>query len=189
VSLSSILIGTPPRTQVAPGTLRSKHRRNSLASVKLLKVKRPAGVFSFEVQQLVSDSEGEWHYAAVGSEWDVPHRAGRLLFDVVVLVRPGEWAVTWWVDEPGDRRVEVDVCLPPERTPDGWSFVDLELDVVRHESGGVEIQDEEEFEVARRAGLITAHDSEVALATVRVMADKLRTREEPWGDSGWNKLR
>ena len=180
----AILIGTPACAPVAPGDAATKSS-NSLVRVKLLKIKPPAGISSYEVQQLDRDSDGDWHYAAVGSEWD----ADTLAFDVVVLVRPGEWAVTWWLDEPGDRRVEVDVCLPPERTPDGWSFVDLKLDVVRHGSGDVEIQDRDEFEEARRNRLITARDAEVALTTANAMADKLRRHEEPWGDEGWSKLR
>jgi hypothetical protein len=159
-----------------------------MRDVKLLKVKRPAGTFAYEVQPLTSDGFGQWLYAPIGSAWDAPHDAGTLSFDVVVLVRPRQWGVSWWIDEPPDRSVAVDVCLPPERRADGWSFVDLELDAVRHASGIVEIQDNDEFEAARRDGWISAADAKVALATATAMADVLRNHEEPWGEVGWQRL-
>jgi Protein of unknown function (DUF402) len=159
----------------------------TMRDVRLVKVKRPGGMFSFDVRQLASDGFGEWLYAPTGSAWDAPHDAGTLSFDVVVLVRPRHWEVSWWIDEP-DRSVAVDVCLPPERTADGWSFVDLELDAVRHASGVVEIQDSDEFEAACRTGWISAANAEVALATATSMADDLRKHEEPWGDVGWQRL-
>ena len=156
--------------------------------LKLLKVKRPGGVFSFEVQPLARDGFGEWLYAPTGSNWEAPSDAGTLSFDIVVLVRPREWAVSWWIDEPADRSVAVDICLPPERTAEGWSFVDLELDPVRHASGVVEIQDNDEFEEACRNGWIAAEDAEMAVVTATVMAEALRDHVEPWEDVGWQRL-
>jgi hypothetical protein len=46
---------------------------------------------------------------------------------------PHQSWVLWWVADPADRRIEIDVYSPPERTSDGWRYVDLELDSVRHE--------------------------------------------------------
>jgi hypothetical protein len=159
-----------------------------MRGVKLLKVKRPAGTGSFDVHPFTIDGFGEWLYAPTGSAWDAPQDAGTLSFDVVVLIRPQDWVVSWWVDEPTDRSVAIDICLPPERTTDGWSFVDLELDAVRHSSGVVEIQDNDEFEAACRNGWITAAEAEVALVTAAAMADALRDHVEPWGDAGWQRL-
>lgn len=156
--------------------------------VKLQKVKRPGGIFSFDARLLAEDARGEWLYLPTGSAWDALHAAGTLPFDVVVLMRSNEWCVSWWVDDPKDRRVELDICLPPERTADGWTFVDLELDCVRHHTGVVSVEDQDEFDAACKEGSIAAADAEVALATATAMADKLRNHDEPWGDAGWRRL-
>lgn len=67
-------------------------------------------------------------------------------FDAVLLLAELRPCVTWWVDDPHDRRVEVDICLPPQRTDQGWSFIDLELDPIRHERDQrVVTHDEDEF--------------------------------------------
>jgi hypothetical protein len=50
----------------------------TIRDVKLLKVKRPAGVFAYEMQQLASDGFGEWLYAPTGSSWRAPRDAGML---------------------------------------------------------------------------------------------------------------
>jgi predicted RNA-binding protein associated with RNAse of E/G family len=96
--------------------------------------------------------------------------------------------VAWWVDDPTDKRLEIDVCLAPERTDDGWSYVDLELDPVRHANGVIEIQDHDEFVVACRDGWITAEDAAIADATAKTLATALQKREEPLAEEGWRRL-
>jgi uncharacterized protein DUF402 len=157
-------------------------------TVKLRKVKRPGGVFSFDARFFTEDARGEWLYLPTGSSWEAEHDVGKLPFDVLVLMRPSEWFVSWWVDDRMDRRVELDICLPPERTEDGWSFVDLELDCVRHHTGVVSIDDRGEFEAACRAGSIPEAEAETALATATAMALKLLDNDEPWGEAGWRRL-
>ena len=152
------------------------------------KVKRPAGTFSFEFARLHGDRHGMWLFAPVGSTWVAPHDRGILPVDVLVLVKAGRSCATWWIDDARDRRVEVDVCLPPERTEDGWSYVDLELDVVRHEPDVIEIRDRDEFVTACRDGRITPSDADVAEATAAAMRTILERRTDPWGDEGWERL-
>ena len=156
--------------------------------MKLHKIKRPGGIFSFDVEPLAHDEFGVWLHAPVGSAWEAPHDAGVLAFDVVLLLSPVRYWVAWWVDDPADRRLEIDVCLRPQRVHGGWSYVDLELDPVRHESGIVEIEDRDEFDLARQSGWIAARDAEVAEATAITMQAALREREEPLGDEGWRRL-
>jgi hypothetical protein len=156
--------------------------------VRLDKVKHPAGVFSFELHALDEDSHGVWLLAPVGSPWVAPQDAGALSFDVVALIKPGRWFATWWVDDPHDRRVEIDISLPPDRTEDGWSCVDLELDVFRHEPDFVEVRDRDEFDVACRNQWITPQDAAMAEATAAEMQRVLEQRVEPWGDQGWRRL-
>lgn len=69
--------------------------------VRLEKVTRPAGVFSSDMEALVSDEYGEWLFAPAGSRWDAPHESGEYAFDVLVLLCPDPVSVTWWHDEQG----------------------------------------------------------------------------------------
>src|SRR5262245_52971908 len=129
-----------------------------------------------------------WFYARRGSRWEAPHSIGRLPYDCVLLLSPGRFWVAVWVDDPADRRLEIDVCLAPECEHDGWSYVDLELDPIRHESGVIQIEDYDEFDVACRDGWITPENARIALDTALAMEGALRKREEPLGDEGWRRL-
>jgi hypothetical protein len=157
-------------------------------TVRLDKVKRPGGTFSYELSAAGDDGHGTWLLGRTGSPWTSPHDQGVLPFDVLVLLARGRPWVTWWVDDPADRRVEIDVCLPPRRTDRGWSYVDLELDPVRHEDGRVEIEDEDELAEAREQGWMSADDAELARQVAEQTAQALRGRIEPWGDEGWRRL-
>jgi hypothetical protein len=151
-------------------------------------LKRPAGLFSYEFVSVAEDEHGTWLYGATGSSWQAPHDSGTLPYDVLLLVHPDRWAVGWWVDDPDDPRVEIDICLPPLRTPVGWQFVDLELDPVRHERGEIEIEDLDEFDEACANGWIEPDHAAKAQAVAAEYADLLQSRAEPWGAVGWERL-
>jgi hypothetical protein len=155
---------------------------------KLRKIKRPGGVFVYDVQPVVEDGFGVWLYAARGSNWEAPHDQGTLPCDVLLLLSPERHWVAWWVDDPDDKRLEIDVCLAPERKHDGWSYVDLELDPIRHEGGMIEIEDTDEFDDACRSGWIRPEDARMAHETALAMETALRNHEEPLGDEGWRRL-
>ena len=156
--------------------------------MRLHKVKRPAGVLSFEMIDLGQDEHGHWLHGPSGAAWEAPNEVGVLPFDVVVLLHPERWAVAWWIDDPADRRLGIDVCLPPRRTGDVWSFVDLELDPVRHEGAGIEIEDDHEFEIACRNGWISEQDAATAISVAATFERNLREAREPWGQEGWRRL-
>jgi predicted RNA-binding protein associated with RNAse of E/G family len=108
---------------------------------------------------------------------------------VVLLATDRPWAA-WWVGDPVDQRLEIDVCLPPELTEAGWQYVDLELDPVFHERDErVEIEDWDEYEEACRNGWMSPNDAELALTTAEYCVDVLRQRAEPWLGRGWQMLR
>ena len=158
--------------------------------VRIDKVKRPGGVFEFDMEVVAEDHHGIWLGYTQGASWRAPHDTGTMPFDAIVLLRPGDPHVTWWVDDPADRRVEVDVCRPPVETRDGWSFIDLELDPVRHElTGAVEIEDDDEFRDACDQAWISADEADVATTTAKALAAALLDRTEPWGETGWLRLR
>jgi hypothetical protein len=180
-------------SQMPLGSTRFRHHAlvaSSGSPVRLDKIKRPGGVFEFDMQVALNDAEGTWLFYPVGCTWRAPHDSGTMPFNAIVLVAPGQPFVTWWVDDPSDRRIEIDVCLPPIESASGWSFIDLELDPVRHEADGrVEIEDLDEFHEAVARGWMSSDDAAVAKATAERMAAALAQRTEPWGDQGWEQLR
>jgi len=156
--------------------------------LKLHKIKRPGGIFSYDVRLLVEDEFGTWLHAPLGSPWKAPADQGTLPFDVLLLLSPERCWVAWWVDDPADRRLEIDVCLAPNREGDVWSFVDLELDPIRHQDGAVEIEDGDEFVMACDNGWISEQESITAETTAEALAMRLRQRDEPFGNEGWRRL-
>src|SRR5688572_13266199 len=165
------------------------HGIDPTALVRVLdKVKRPAGVFAFDLIDAGEDEHGVWLYGPAGSAWRAPHDTGTLPHDILVLVQPDRWVVTCWADDPADRRVGIDVALPPERTATGWRYVDLELDPVRHADGTVEIEDEDEFDDACAGGWIAPDHAAEAERTAKAYAALLREGVEPWGVVGWKRL-
>jgi uncharacterized protein DUF402 len=157
--------------------------------VRLFKVKRPGGVFWFDLWQILQDSDGTWLRGPAGSPWGAPHDSGVLPVPVLVLLAPGRPWAAWWVGDPADRRLEIDVCLPPEITEAGWRYIDLELDPVLHERDlRVEIEDWDEYEEACRNGWMSADEADLARSTAEDRAEALRRRDEPWQVRGWQML-
>ncbi|MEV0425105.1 DUF402 domain-containing protein [Micromonospora sp. NPDC050495] len=162
--------------------------QNSRA-IRLFKIKRPGGVFWFDLKPVRQDGDGTWLRGPAGSAWGAPHDSGALAVPVVVLLAANRPWVAWWVGEPADRRLEIDVCLPPERTEGGWRYIDLELDPVLHERDSrVEIEDWDEYEQACRDGWMSAEDAKLARSTAEDRAGALRRRDEPWQERGWQLL-
>ena len=152
------------------------------------KIKRPGGVYSLDVEPVDEDEFGMWLHAPRGSAWQSPSDTGTLPFDVLLLLSAVRFWVAWWVDDPADRRLEIDVCLCPVRVNDGWSYVDLELDPVRHENGIIEIEDRDEFDAACLQGWIAGADAEIAQTTAADLEDALGQRRAPFGKDGWQRL-
>jgi len=158
-------------------------------TARLCKIKRPGGVFWYDLEQFLQDSDGTWLRGQVGSRWGAPHDSGAFSVPVVVLIAPGRPWVAWWVDDPADRRLEIDACLPPRRTHAGWRYVDLELDPVLHERDSrVEIEDWDEYEQACRDGWMSPDDARLARFTAENLAGALRRRDEVWQQRGWQLL-
>ena len=157
--------------------------------MRLEKVKRPGGVFWYDVQHVRTDRDGNWLYGPVGTPWGAPHDHGTLEVAIVVLIPLGQPWVAWWVEDPADPRLELDVCQMPERTDQGWRYVDLELDPVRHELDlRVEIEDQDELETSVSAGWVSPEDAAVARRTADELAGGLRAQDRAWHDAGWQLL-
>lgn len=157
--------------------------------MRLVKVKRPGGLFWYEVDAMIDDSDGTWLHGPAGSRWGAPHDSGALSVATLILLHPDRPWVVWWVADPADRRIEIDVCLPPERTDQGWRYVDLELDPVRHEqTSRIGIEDEDEFEESRRRGWMSPAEAGLARHAADDGARMLRQRDQSWSARGWRLL-
>ena len=154
----------------------------------LHKIKRPGGVHAYEFASDEEDAFGHWLHLPRGAGWTAPHDRGVLPFDVLVLLTPGAPLVAWWCDDPTDRRIEVDVCMPPREMDSGWSFVDLELDVVLHADSSLVVEDEDEFVDACLAGYIREDDAALARAACADAVAMLANRREPFDQRGWRHL-
>lgn len=158
-------------------------------SVRLSKLKRPGGVFWFDLWLAGEDCDGTWLWGPTGSSWGAPHDSGALSVPVVVFLAPDRPWVAWWVGDPADRRLEIDVCLPPQPFEGGWRYIDLELDPVLHERDlRVEIEDWDEYEQAGRNGWMSADDADLAQVIAEERAEVHRRRDEPWLERGWQML-
>jgi hypothetical protein len=154
----------------------------------LTKLKRPHGTQAWEYVASDTDGFGQWLYLPRGAAWTAPHDRGVLPFDVLALVAPTRPWVAWWCDDGADRRIEIDVCLPPVEVDAGWSFVDLELDVMLHADGSLVVEDEDEFADARLAGHIDPATAALAEAACTDAVALLGSRGEPFGEAGWRRL-
>jgi Protein of unknown function (DUF402) len=156
--------------------------------VRVVKVKRPGGTFWWDFEPALEDEHGTWLYGPIGSRWCAPHEEGRSAVSALVLLHPDRPWVVWWVDDPADRRIELDVCLPPERTEEGWRHVDLELDPVRHERDfRIEIEDEDEYESSVREGWMSSEEARLARRAADGGARMLEHLDQPWS-AGWRLL-
>jgi hypothetical protein len=156
---------------------------------RLVKIKRPPGTLWFDLEVVAEDGDGTWLLGRPGAAWGTARDQQVLTVRFAMLLQAGRPWAAWWVADDADPRIEIDVCLPVERTATGWRFVDLELDPVRHENDGrVEIDDEDEYEEALRKGWMSARDGELARATADSLAQVLRDDREAWISRGWRLL-
>ncbi|MGH3448311.1 MAG: DUF402 domain-containing protein [Nocardioidaceae bacterium] len=127
-------------------------------------------------------------HGPVGARWEAPGDTGVLRFPIVVLLAPERPWVAWWVNDPDDRRLEIDVCLPPWSIEQGWSYVDLELDPVRHESNAsVTIEDWDEYDQSVRDGWMSTDEANLARSVAEERAQSLCQAGSMW-QSGWELL-
>lgn len=100
-----------------------------------------------DATRLGEDEFGVWVAIPAGTTIQRGHEAERTIErDAVLLIAPDRW---WSVIYNGPNHkfeVYVDIATPPVwEAPDRVTMIDLDLDVVRHHDGTVEILDEDEF--------------------------------------------
>jgi Protein of unknown function (DUF402) len=143
-----------------------------VAAVRYIrKQKRPEGTAIWGSYETARDELGVWLFTPRGSLFR-GERAGQTSYcnvgspegagiPVIHLVRPGEWWIaTFWAPGEAPWSLTFDLCQAP--TFDGlvWSYVDLELDAwVDPETRSLQLEDEDEFAEACRAGTISSDEA------------------------------
>lgn len=114
---------------------------------------------------------------------------GEWTLDTLRLTTPGEpHSVLLWWPEGQFAGWYVNLERPLERTPLGFDYLDLELDIRVRLDRSWEFLDEDEFEEAQRLGVISAEEA----AAVRAEADRVIERIQSWQSpfcDGWEQWR
>lgn len=162
------------------------------------KIKRPEGIGRWPAYVVNEDQYGRWLFSPKGtiyrgqsgeesSECEVGQGSGPAGIPVLHLIPDREWWVAAWFDEPASW-IAVDICIPARFRDEEWCYVDLELDPFAHADGTVGLHDEDEFATAWRSGVISDAEATEARAAARTIDEALRSRAEPFGRLGWDRL-
>jgi uncharacterized protein len=104
--------------------------------------------YAYRMRVLGEDDHGVWGACEVGEE---VYKAGQLAFVrehgyLSLIPRASCWSGLWYPPAEPNFEVYVDINSQPVWTDSAVSMVDLDLDVLRHRDGTVELLDEDEFE-------------------------------------------
>jgi hypothetical protein len=155
----------------------------------------PDGVWgSYLVEE---DGEGHWLYTPSHSLYRA-RRGDDVSFCHAGWPEPPGCAVIhyiprsgWWFARWQHRReahVAIDICKPARLQRNVWSYDDLWLDVIKFADGRVRVEDEDEFNDARREGNISEEEAAVCLETLRRLEARLARRDPLFDEDGWRKL-
>ena len=147
-----------------------------------------APCFSWPVVQLGLDDHGSWLGSRRGSPVLQPDgRIERQTHDGVWLIpRQQYWIAAFWFTPATD--LTIDICRPPAREADTFTFVDLELDLYRNAQGEAGIVDQDEFAALSAAQLVPKHELDAAVTTANQLLALVEQRVEPFGTAGKIKL-
>jgi uncharacterized protein len=136
--------------------------------------------YRYDANVLGRDEHGTWLAVAAGTAL---YRDDRLVHGLahpwLVLVPEDWWMATWPQDD--DVEVYVDFCLPPAWRGDRLVVVDLDIDLIRHRDGRVDLLDLDEFEAAVEANAYLPAFNEQAGPTAARLRHLLADRAEPFG--------
>jgi hypothetical protein len=107
---------------------------------------------------------------------------------MIQLIPASAWWFARWQESRLGARVAIDICTPGQRENNTWSYIDLELDLVKFTDGRVVVLDEDEFEEARQRGCISDDEASRALSTAQALKERLVTTDRVFDIIGWEKL-
>lgn len=136
-----------------------------------------------DTTRLGEDEFGVWLAIPTGTTVQRGHEPERLMDrDAVQLVAADRWWSLIYNGPEHEFEVYVDITTPAvwERA-DRVTMFDLDLDVVRHQDGTVEILDEDEFDEHRHARSYPPQLVDGARAATAAIFVALERHEEPFG--------
>lgn len=139
--------------------------------------------WGFEGFRLGEDSWGDWIGVPPGSRrWKGDEEKGPTGAGAVFCVPRGEWWHLHYNGMDGNAASHfVDIVTPPVWLgEERYEMVDLDLDVVLHLDGTVDIEDEDEFAVHQVRYGYTEEMIRNAVETTSRIAEALRDGEEPF---------
>lgn len=102
--------------------------------------------------------------------------------DGVWLIPPRQfWIAAFWFSATTD--LTIDICQPPTRDGDTFSFVDLELDLYRNAQGEAGMVDHDEFAALAAARLVPERDLTIASTTAHHLLPLVERQAEPFGEA------
>jgi protein associated with RNAse G/E len=104
------------------------------------------------------------------------------------LIAAGSSGTSTFYELDDEEATPVDVITPPRWSERTVSMVDLDLDVVRHRDGRVEIVDLDEFEQHRRSLSYPHRLARAALEAAAALAASFDRQDEPYASVGWEWL-
>ena len=153
------------------------------------KIKRAGYSVAFGAYVVGNDAFGTWLFTPAESIARYVDGEDELLRpwpNFLSLAQTDEWFwAGWWVRD-GVPTIGTDACTRPTFDGGEWSWIDLELDVLRDESGAVWVEDEDEFADAIAAGQIPGNEREAAIAVTNELERRLRGHVAPFDlATGW----
>jgi hypothetical protein len=155
---------------------------------------------TWRAYEFTVDEFGTWLYSPQGTLVR-GEKDGEVLFNEVgrgnrdrgshclhLVPPPGAWWFAIWADDGTLRSVAVDVCVPPSFDGEEWCYADLELDLYKSNEGVSGVFDEDEFDDAVRAGLISEPERTAALAAAGELGPKITGYDPLFDDIGWKHL-
>ena len=145
--------------------------------------------WGFEARHLGEDAYGRWVAVPEGSKRWKGHEDVRPTREHAVFLAPHEG---WWHLHYNGATTQfshfVDIVTPPTWVNDyRYEMIDLDLDVVVHQDGTVEIEDEDEFEVHKIKYAYTEEMIRRAQEETARVVRWLEARREPFFEvaKGW----
>jgi uncharacterized protein len=140
--------------------------------------------WGFEGWLLGEDEHGSWLWVPEGSKRWKGHEAKRPpTVDAVMCAPHDGWWHLHYNGDATDLTHFVDITtVPVWVSEDRYEMVDLDLDVIAHPDGRIEIDDEDEFEVHQVRYGYTEEMIGMALSETDRIVRALRARQEPFFD-------
>jgi hypothetical protein len=164
------------------------------------KVRRPNGVGVWPAYVVDVDEFGTWLFSPKGSLYrgeknntvigvvEVGQGDRDAGIDVLHLTpHRGWWFAAWW-DLDDVRHLTVDISLPPVLADGLCTYVDLEIDLYKTNTGQIGVVDVDEFDDACAVGQISDDEQREALAATELVEALLRGDSPPMDHSGWRRL-